>query len=373
MTRQGGCLARPVPWFLQTKRRGDLVTMNARPGEIIVGVIANPASGRDIRRLTAKASVFPTAEKANMVQRLLGPLGLLGVDRVLMMPDTTGIAAQMLRAVRTHHAQHLPPWPELEFLDIPITDGAEDSARAARLMVEAGVRLIVVLGGDGTHRVVSVAAPDMPLATLSSGTNNVFPDLREATVTGLAAALFATGRVGRGVALRRSKRLRVSIGSRVETALVDVCVTRIPHLGARAVWEAEAITELFVSFAEPDAIGLSAIAAMVQPVARYTPEGVHVCCDPAAARVLAALAPGVIVPIGIASSETMIAGRDYPLASRRGSIALDGEREVELAGGEAVSVRLDLEGPWVLDVRATLAAAVTNGALAPRTDARHPP
>jgi hypothetical protein len=32
-----------------------------------VGVIANPMSGRDIRRLVASASVFPDAEKASSV------------------------------------------------------------------------------------------------------------------------------------------------------------------------------------------------------------------------------------------------------------------------------------------------------------------
>ena len=36
-----------------------------------VGIIANPASGRDVRRLVAKASVFHSAEKSNMVQRAL--------------------------------------------------------------------------------------------------------------------------------------------------------------------------------------------------------------------------------------------------------------------------------------------------------------
>jgi predicted polyphosphate/ATP-dependent NAD kinase len=332
--------------------------------EIVVGLIANPASGRDIRRLTAKASVFPLAEKANMIQRLLGPLGLLGVDRVLMMPDATGIAAQVVRAIETHHAQQLPPWPRVEFVNMPITGGAGDSERAARAMADSGARPVVVLGGDGTHRVVAAAAPDLPLATLSSGTNNVFPDLREATVTGLAAALFATGMVAGEVALRRNKILRVRAGAWVETALVDVCFNRLAQVGARAVWEADAITELFVSFAEPDAIGLSAIAAMVRPTLRYAPRGVHVRCDPAAPHVLVALAPGVIRPIGIARAEAMAPGVDYLVAPRRGSIALDGEREVELDGSEAVSVRLDLDGPLVLDVRATLDAAVASGALA---------
>ena len=36
-----------------------------------IGIVANPASGRDIRRLTSKALVFPTVEKINMIERLL--------------------------------------------------------------------------------------------------------------------------------------------------------------------------------------------------------------------------------------------------------------------------------------------------------------
>ena len=52
---------------------------------------------------------------------------------------------------------------------------------------------IVVLGGDGTHRVVAEARGDVPLCALSTGTNNVFPELREATVAGLATGLVATG------------------------------------------------------------------------------------------------------------------------------------------------------------------------------------
>ena len=56
----------------------------------MVGVIANPASGRDIRRLVAGASVFGNADKAGMVLRLLAGLGAAGVERVLMMPAGDG-------------------------------------------------------------------------------------------------------------------------------------------------------------------------------------------------------------------------------------------------------------------------------------------
>ena len=51
------------------------------PDDVCVGVIANSASGRDIRRLVAGASVFGNADKAGMVFRLLAGLGAAGVAR----------------------------------------------------------------------------------------------------------------------------------------------------------------------------------------------------------------------------------------------------------------------------------------------------
>ena len=35
----------------------------------------------------------------------------------------------------------------------------------------------------------------LPIAGVSTGTNNAFPEMREPTITGLAAGLFATGRI----------------------------------------------------------------------------------------------------------------------------------------------------------------------------------
>jgi pimeloyl-ACP methyl ester carboxylesterase len=58
-----------------------------RVGDAIVGVVADPLSGRDIRRLVTQASVFPTAEKANMIQRMLTGFGAVGVQRVLLSTE----------------------------------------------------------------------------------------------------------------------------------------------------------------------------------------------------------------------------------------------------------------------------------------------
>ena len=46
---------------------GSRVSRHRLVADTAVGVIANPMSGRDIRRLVASASVFPNAEKASMV------------------------------------------------------------------------------------------------------------------------------------------------------------------------------------------------------------------------------------------------------------------------------------------------------------------
>ncbi len=52
-----------------------------------------------------------------------------------------------------------------------------------------------MLGGDGTHKAVAAEVGDILLPTLSTGTNNAFPELREATSAGLAGGLYASGRI----------------------------------------------------------------------------------------------------------------------------------------------------------------------------------
>ena len=76
--------------------------------DAIVGVVANPLSGRDIRRLVTQASVFPTAEKANMIQRMLAAFGAVGVHRALLSTDLGGISAAVFREVGRRAAASRP-------------------------------------------------------------------------------------------------------------------------------------------------------------------------------------------------------------------------------------------------------------------------
>ncbi len=82
------------------------------PPSPIVGIIANPASGRDLRRLTAHAGLHSSTDKASVVQRLLAAFGATGIRHALLPPDMTGIAAAVLRASQTHQARD-GHWPFL--------------------------------------------------------------------------------------------------------------------------------------------------------------------------------------------------------------------------------------------------------------------
>ena len=57
----------------------------------LVGIIANPVSARDIRRVVANASSLQIADRANIVLRALAALAAAGVTDVVMMPDMSGI------------------------------------------------------------------------------------------------------------------------------------------------------------------------------------------------------------------------------------------------------------------------------------------
>ena len=331
-----------------------------------VGIVANPAAGRDIRRLVAGASVSGHAEKAGMVFRVLAGLGAAGVTRALMMPAPGGLSATLHRQLRAHAAGqgHEAAPAALEELPMRLDGTAADSIRAVEAMRRAGAAAIVVLGGDGTHRVVAKACADVPVCALSTGTNNVFPEMREATVAGLATGLVATGRGGPG-ALRRDAALRVEVDcAEPDLALVDVAASREPFIGARALWRPGGISDLLVTFANPAAVGLSAVAGMVSPLERGGGRGLHVrlaeAPEAAAITVQVPLAPGLVVPVGVAAWRALATGEQVDLPAAGGSLALDGEREIERRPGARATVRL-VAGPLTIDVDAVMRHAATKG------------
>jgi predicted polyphosphate/ATP-dependent NAD kinase len=333
-----------------------------------VGIIANPASGKDIRRLVSHATVVNNHEKVGIVRRLLLALYARGVQRVEIMPDHFGIGARALSGLRNR--------PEVlagtSLIDMAFDGAATDSLRAARSLRDVGAGCIVVLGGDGTCRVVarglaqssSQEDGDVPLLPLSTGTNNVVPGFIESTIAGAAAAYVALHPdVEREQLCNRHKRLLVYLNSQLtDQALVEVALVATSFVGARAVWKTESLRQVFVSRAQPTQIGLSSILGIVHPVDPTYPGGAFVSIVPDGKKVLAPIAPGAFAPVGIGEIGNMNPGIRYPVHGERPAVlALDGEREITLRKNDEAHVALALDGPWIVDVERTLQLAVQEG------------
>ena len=333
-----------------------------------IGLIANPVSARDIRRIIANASNLQIADRVNIVMRVLTAAHSLGVERVLVMPDNGGIRALLQRHLSRGHSQH-QKWPVVEYLDMEPTSTVEDTFQAARLMHAAGVAAIVVLGGDGTHRAVVRECRSIPIAGLSTGTNNAFPEMRESTITGMAVALYATGRLSAAQALAPNKLLDVSIneGAQRDIALVDAVISTDRYIGARALWKPEALSAAYLTFADPQAIGLSAIGGLLQPVGRRAPGGLAVQLghhpQPAALRLLAPIAPGMVRPVAIAHWQAMPADQPFAVLQQGGVVALDGERELAFDAGDRVQITLRENAFPTVDVARCMQIAACEGLL----------
>lgn len=329
-----------------------------------IGVIANPVSARDIRRVVANANNLQIADRVNIVLRLLAAAGSCGVGKVLMMPDMGGICAMLSRSLERERSQS-HHFPEVEFLDIDVNSTVEDTFRAAQTMRAAGVAAIVVLGGDGTHRAVARECGDVPIAGLSTGTNNAFPQMREPTITGLAVGLYASGRLPASEALVPNKILEVSINGRRDIALVDAVISTDRYVGARALWRTESLRSLYVAYADPEAIGMSAIAGLLEPVGRREPGGcaVDLCEDPERRKLtlLVPIAPGMVRPVGIGSWQKMDADRTFVVDQEAGVVALDGERELTFNAGDVVTITLRENAFRTVDVSRCLHVAAADG------------
>ena len=298
-------------------------------------------------------------EKVNIIQRIMVVFNRMSDAQILFMDDAYGMMYKAQENIRRLmkvevNTDLLPFRPMLD---------QTDSAKAAGMLRDMGAKCIIVLGGDGTNRMVAKECGDVPLIPLSTGTNNVFPYMIEGTVAGLAALVAENDQNGSVLKTNRRKKLNIyKNGELVDTALIDVCVTNDTYVASRAVWDVDSIQELYVTVAKPDSIGMSAIAGSYTAITELQPEGFYLRCgEPAEARTMAAIAPGLLRPVNIRESGRMQPGERIRLTTTAGMLALDGEREVEFRPKDVVEIELSLEGPYVVDVPATLNCAADNG------------
>lgn len=336
--------------------------MNAA-GIPAVGIVANPAAGKDIRRLVSAASPVSDMAKVGIIRR--AAIGAIegGARRLVVADDRHALARRALRDLAGVGIGADRGSVELVVLDLPLLSNSRDSERAAAAMAELGVGAVIVLGGDGTHRDVAKGWRRAPIVALSTGTNNVFPRALEATTAGQAAGLVAAGSAMIDEVCDDAAVIDVEIRSADgevtgrDLGLVDVALTAGQFTGSRAVWDVTSLREMVTVIAEPASVGLSAIAAAVAPTDRHHRVGVHVRLAAAGQSgevVRCPIAPGRYADVAVCATRRL-GPEDSVVFEGPGVLSFDGERDVVLATGDTAMATIASDGPRVIDVGRAMA------------------
>jgi len=326
-------------------------------------------SGRDVRRLAARASNMTHEAKRDIVARIAAGADAAGVTDLYVTREPFRIASLAL--------EHMPLNARVHLLETPIAHDARDTERALAAFIAAGCKTIVSLGGDGTNRAIARAAPDIDLLPISTGTNNVFPRLIEPTIAGLVAGYLAAGKLPRETLVKRAKRIHVQLpdGSR-DIALIDAVLLLRDHVGNFLPFDPDRLSRLVLTRAEPDAIGMSPIGGYLDVVEADDDcgllvemgEGARVGAGlpaiAAVSRFLAPLSPGHFREVSVARTQRIHFGASV-LFHGKGVLALDGDRDHTIDAGEAASVSIARDGPWVVDAAAAMRRLVRDGIIAP--------
>ena len=323
-----------------------------------VGLVVNPAAGRDIRRLTGGASVSDDYEKRRTADCVLSGLTLAGDLEVLVMPDRGSLGQKLVK--------NAPDDLSVELLEMTVGGDGQDSRRAAEIFADEA-DAIVVLGGDGTNRDVAHTSGDVPLVSVSTGTNNVFPNAVDGTVAGGAAGLVATDAIPRAETTYRHGMVEAvadtANGERVIRGLATLGLLDHQFIGTRAILDADKIVGGVVSRAFPTEIGLSGIAGGLTVHRPDRSGGVGYRLGPAEEcdeQVDAITVPGVVERLGIREWAALDDDEPMTFELPRGVISVDGERELEVREA-VIDVRPVGDGPRVVDVEAVYNQAARDG------------
>lgn len=324
-----------------------------------LGIVVNPMSGRDVRRVAARASTSQHHEKQQQVTRLVIAALEQGVQRIFL--------AQEPFRINQRAVEHLPERDKIEILEFPLTHTSKDTETMIDMMWARGCRTFIVLGGDGTNRIVARRYPDCALMPLSTGTNNVFPLTIEASLAGAAAGLIATGRVDREAETLRCKRVHLkgtsAKGPIHDIALIDAVVLKNDTLGSLLPFSGTDLDYLILTRAEPASVGLSPIGGYLEPCGHSDDFGVLVRCgNPAKKTVRVPISPGLwnTVPIQFC--------RKLPLEEPvnlhgSGILAYDGDRTHDLASLTDCTATISRDGPFIIDPARVLMTASRNEVL----------
>lgn len=283
-----------------------------------------------------------------MLRRCLaGIQGITPDARIHYYPDPHRIA----HSAAQQSALHTKP------LAMRIRADASDSTRAADALQFTNV--VISLGGDGTNRAIAKGIGSVPLIALSTGTNNAFPEMAEATVAGVAASYIARGNLPISQIAPKTKVIHVRLHNKdPDLALVDLVGTTDRFTGARAITDPECFSYAVVSIADPSKVGMTGIAGMTRRVSEKDDFGLALSFaeqteSEHGSRIRGVVAPGVVKDITKPHAQVLPIDqvREWQGASM---LAFDGEREIALHDDEIVFVWIARDGPRRVNIEKTL-------------------
>jgi predicted polyphosphate/ATP-dependent NAD kinase len=316
---------------------------------VSIGIVANPASGKDVRRLAARASVFDNREKAAIVGRAVTGALNAGARSFTYLDDTHNIAASAV--------QILPACCSVQKVECVKTASSLDTVRGAQALSKLDCIATMILGGDGTNRAFVKGWRDAVLLPVSTGTNNVFPRFAEATVAGAALGVLASGGVQLEEVVVPVKIIDIEIEDEdPDIALIDAVVTNDMFVGSRALLDAGAIRKILLTRAEPAAVGMTSVGGLLMPVTGEEDCGLMLETAKTGTRVRAPIAPGMFQSLTIASVDKVAFDTAVELEGPC-VLAFDGERERVIKPGQKVSMSVSRRGPGVLNIEKTMRLA----------------
>lgn len=326
-----------------------------------IGIIANPASGKDIRRLISHASVIDNGEKINIVERIILGAQALGVDKVYMLSDFNRIGYRVKDKLSTRKVLNC----DIELVELAYYNSFKDTMNITEYMEQNNVGCIVTLGGDGTNRTLAKVIRDTPIIAISTGTNNVYPSMIEGTIAGMAAAAAASNKFDINSYAIRDKRIEIFHDSELrDIALVDAVISDETYIASKAIWDMENIQKIFVTRSHPASIGFSSIVGCKKIVTPHDDFGACLNVNKSEHSVMAPVSAGVLEPVYVDEPQIIKIGEEYEFtATERGTIALDGEKEVEFSPGDKFIFKITRNGPYHVDVVKALEAAQLGGFL----------
>ena len=314
-----------------------------------VGLLVNPAAGRDVRRLTGGATVSDTYGKRRAAECVLAGVDLADDPvAVVVAPDGGEIGQRTVAEADRSNVR---------LLDVPVRGTSADT-RSAAAEFRSEVDAVVVFGGDGTTRDLAIEIGDVPVLAVSTGTNNVVPTPVDGTVAGAAAAFLATDAVDPDTVTFRHTMIEATVdGDRSIRGLATVGVVDQSFVGTRAVLDPDDFLGGGVSRAGRGDVGLSGVAGALTRVGPDEGRGVALELDADAERSVSAItAPGVVERVGVGGWCHLDPGDEHVFSVKEAVVSVDGERELEVQHAE-IGVRPVADGPRLVDFDAVFEAA----------------